>query len=190
MGGNALSETLVFGARAGSAAAAWAGRSQGGDPETLVKALADRTRGWTKGTPVGAELKERLRKIMWEDGGIMRAADGLSRALAAVQEIQQEASIPSSELSGKELIDLIELRSAAKVAGIILEAAALRKESRGAHFREDFPDQNDSQWQGHLQVHQEPGGKNIWQFEPMTTADRPAAAGPTEPARPLVEKRR
>jgi succinate dehydrogenase/fumarate reductase flavoprotein subunit len=189
MGGNALSETLVFGARTGKAAAAWAGRSLGGYPASLVKALADRARRWTKGTPVGAELKERLRKLMWEDGGIMRSAQGLSRALAGVQDIQQEASIPSSELSGKELIDLIELRSAAKVAGIILEAASLRQESRGAHFREDFPDQNDMQWQGHLQIHLTPGEEKVWQFEPVTTADRPAAAGPTEPARPRVEKR-
>jgi succinate dehydrogenase/fumarate reductase flavoprotein subunit len=168
MGGNALSETLVFGARAGRAAAAWAGRSRGGDPEVLVKALAERTRKWTKGTPIGAELKERLRKIMWEDGGIMRAAQGLDRAKAAVQEIEQEASAPSFELSGKELIDLIELRSAARVAGIILEAAARRQESRGAHFRQDFPDQNDAQWKGHLQVHLGPGGEAVWEFEPRS----------------------
>jgi succinate dehydrogenase/fumarate reductase flavoprotein subunit len=102
---------------------------------------------------------------MWEDGGIMREAKGLSRALASVQAIQQEASIPSSELSGKELLDLIELRSAAKVATIILEAALMRRESRGAHFRQDFPDQNDAEWQGHLQVHLNPGGEKVWQFE-------------------------
>jgi succinate dehydrogenase / fumarate reductase flavoprotein subunit len=134
----------------------------------LVKALAERTRKWTKGTPIGAELKERLRKIMWEDGGIMRAAQELDRAKAAVQEIEQETSAPSFELSGKELIDLIELRSAARVAGIILEAAARRQESRGAHFRQDFPDQNDAQWKGHLQVHLGPGGEAVWEFEPRS----------------------
>lgn len=188
MGGNALSETLVFGARAGSAAAAWASRSAGGDWPSLVKALEDSAHRWSKGAPIGAELKERLRKIMWEDGGIMREAKGLSRALAPVQAIQQEASIPSSELSGKKLLDLIELRSAAKVATIILEAALMRRESRGAHFREDFPDQNDAQWQGHLKVHLTPGGENVWQFEPVTTANGSAAVGPTKPARPWVEK--
>ena len=118
----------------------------------------------------------------------MREAKGLSRALASVQAIQQEASIPSSELSGKELLDLIELRSAAKVAGIILEAALLRRESRGAHFREDFPDQNDAQWQGHLKIHLTPDGRNVWQFEPVTTANGSDAVGPTKPARPWVEK--
>jgi succinate dehydrogenase/fumarate reductase flavoprotein subunit len=179
LGGNALSETLVFGARAGSAAAAWAGRSPGGDPASLLKALTDRARGSTKGTPVGAEFKERLRAIMWEYGGIMRSADGLSRAMAAVQAIQREASIPTAKLIGKGLVDLIELRSAAKVAGIILEACFRRQESRGAHFREDFPEQNDTQWLGHLQIHLTPGGEKVWQIEPVATIETPAAAGPT-----------
>jgi succinate dehydrogenase/fumarate reductase flavoprotein subunit len=168
MGGNALSETLVFGARAGSAAAAWANRSGGGDRQTIVKALAESARKWATGTNIGTELKERLRKIMWEDGGIIREEKGLSRALGIVKDIQKEASISSSRLNGKEMLDLIELRSAAKVATIILKAAFMRRESRGAHFREDFPDQNDTQWQGHLQVHLAPDGENVWQFEPIT----------------------
>jgi succinate dehydrogenase/fumarate reductase flavoprotein subunit len=166
MGGNALSETLVFGARAGSAASAWANRSDGADPQTLVKVLAGSTREWSSGTNSGAELKDRLRKTMWEDGGIIREEHGLSRALGAVRGIQEEASRSSARLNHKERVDLIELRSAAKVAAIILEAALLRRESRGAHFRDDFPDQNDAEWQGHLQVRLSPGGEKIWQFEP------------------------
>lgn len=168
MGGNALSETLVFGARAGGAAAAWAERSENADPQPVVTVLEDRARRWRRGAPRGAELKERLRRIMWEDGGIMRTADGLARALAAVQTIQQEASEGASELAGKELFDLIELRSAARVAVVILEAAAARRESRGAHFREDFPDPKDAQWQGHLQVQLSPSGANVWRFEPLS----------------------
>ncbi|HEX5681029.1 MAG TPA: FAD-binding protein [Desulfobacterales bacterium] len=191
MGGNALSETLVFGARAGSAAAAWVNRSGGGSRQDLLKELGERARKWSYGTPVGGELKDRLRKIMWEDGGIIREEKGLSRALGAVKEIQNEASASSSksELYGKELLDSIELRSAARVATLILEAALMRRESRGAHFREDFPGQNDAQWQGHLQVHLTPGGENVWQFEPIPKGDGSMAAGPIEPARPLLEKR-
>ena len=110
---------------------------------------------------------------MWEDGGIIREEKGLVRALGAVRDIQNEASASSSksELNGKELLDLIELRSAAKVATLIIEAAGLRRESRGAHFREDFPGQDDAQWQGHLQVHLGPGGETIWQFEPISKGD-------------------
>jgi len=168
MGGNALSEMLVFGARAGAAAAAWAGRSENGDPRSMVRAPEERAGRWKRGTPRGAELKERLRKIMWEDGGIMRTAEGLARAIAAVRTLHQEASEGASEPTGKELFDLIELRSAAKVAAVVLEAASIRRESRGAHFREDFPDQNDAEWQGHLQVQLSPSGENLWRFEPLS----------------------
>ena len=191
MGGNALSETLVFGARAGSAAAAWANRSGGGDRPNLLKALCESARKWSSGTPVEGGLKDRLRKIMWEDGGIIRDEKGLFRALGAVRDIQNEASTLSSKpaLNGKELLDLIELRSAARVATLILEAACMRRESRGAHFREDFPGQNDAQWQGHLQVQLAAGGENIWQFEPIIKGDGSSGTGPIEPARPLIEKR-
>jgi len=166
MGGNALSETLVFGARAGSAASDWANRFGGADRQALVMVLAESSREWSSGTNSGAALKDRLRKTMWEEGGIIREEQGLLRALGAVKDIQKEASRPSARLNRKDLVDLIELRSAAKVAAIILEAALLRRESRGAHFREDFPDQNDAEWQGHLRVRLSPSGEKAWQFEP------------------------
>jgi len=168
MGGNALSETLVFGARAGDAAAAYAKGAPDRDRQAVVKRPAERPSQGAHGSFPEAELKERLRKIMWEDGGIIREAGGLSRALAAVQEIEQEASASTSRPSGKALLELLELRSAAKVAEIILEAAFRRQESRGAHFREDFPHQDDERWQGHLVVRLDSGGEPVWRFEPMT----------------------
>ena len=88
--------------------------------------------------------------------------------MAAVQEIEQEASASTSRPSGKALLELLELRSAAKVAEIILEAAIRRQESRGAHFREDFPHQDDERWQGHLVVRLDSGGEPVWRFEPVT----------------------
>ena len=127
---------------------------------------------------------------MWQDGGIIRDEKGLFRVLGTVQDIQNEATASSSksELNGKELLDLIELRSAARVAILILEAALMRRESREAHFREDFPGQDDVQWQGHLQVYLSPGGENVWQFEPITKNDGSIVAGSIEPARPFIEK--
>lgn len=165
MGGNALTETLVFGARAGAAAAEWARHTGGVDPEPLLKRFSERLPQCSKGTLHGAALKDRLRKVMWEDGGIIRDEKSLSRALEAVKVIGEEASAPSTMPEGKPLIDLIELRSAAGVAAIILEGALRRQESRGAHFREDFPHQNDREWQGHLQVSLAPNGERLWRFE-------------------------
>jgi succinate dehydrogenase/fumarate reductase flavoprotein subunit len=188
MGGNALSETLVFGARAGHSAAAWASGLKDIDRQALSKAAANRISQWAGCADKGAELMERLRKVMWEDGGIIRNAEGLCRARAAVQEIQEEAFSPPSRPSGKALLDLIALRSAAKVAALILEAAFRRQESRGAHFREDFPDQDDEHWQGRLHVRLGAGGEPVWSFEPVTKGDETAAPGPIQPARQAIEK--
>ena len=184
MGGNALSETRRLWSQGGKRSGCLGKSSRVvEDRQDLLKELGERARKWSCGTPIGVEGKDRLRKIMWEDGGIIRDEKGLFRALGAVKDIQNEASASSSksELNGKELLDLIELRSAARVATLILEAALIRRESRGAHFREDFPGQNDAQWQGHLQVHLAPGGENVWQFEPIPKGDGSVVPGQSNP---------
>jgi succinate dehydrogenase/fumarate reductase flavoprotein subunit len=186
MGGNALSEALVFGARAGSAAAAYAASLPAAERQAIQKPPAEGVAKQAWGSRPGAVLKEELKKIMWEDGGIIRDAKGLSRALAAVQAIRNEASLAASRPAGKELLDLIEVRSAAQIAGIILEAAFRRQESRGAHFREDFPEQDDEKWQGHLLLRLGSGGEPVWRFEPKhkaavwmpPRADNARTAGP------------
>jgi succinate dehydrogenase/fumarate reductase flavoprotein subunit len=164
MGGNALTETLVFGARAGKSAAEWAsgvsaaqapvgfgpcfGRPDSGDARLLI-----------------ADFQKRLRTIMWEDGGIVRNEKGLLRAADSIEELREAAMVMGAGCSGRDMIDLVELRSAARVAGIIVQAALKRQESRGAHFREDFPDRNDVKWRGHLQL-RVTGGKDTWDFQP------------------------
>ena len=178
MGGNALSETLVFGARAGSSAAARAEGLSGTDSQALVKALKDRIPRWSRGRADTAELKDRLRTIMWEDGGIVREAKRLSRALSTISEIRQEAASPGHSLNGKAMLRRIDLESAARTAELILEAALIRCESRGSHFREDFPDQDDAHWQGHLQVCLSPNGSKIWRIDPISPTFEPFENGP------------
>ena len=97
--------------------------------------------------PKNADL-ERIRKIIWDDGGIVRNEAGLSRALGNMREISGELSF-SGPASEKTLtpahVGAIEPRSAVRVASLIMEAAIRRTESRGSHFREDYPEQNDQQ---------------------------------------------
>jgi fumarate reductase (CoM/CoB) subunit A len=166
MGGNALSETVVFGARAGNSAADWAKRSGAEERRSVLKRLDERFRAFDG--PGGDEtgLLDRIRKIMWEEGGIVRNEAGLSRALGNMRDITGSFSF-SGPGNKKTLtsaqVSAIELRSAARAACLILEGAIRRVESRGSHYREDYPKQNDRQWMGHLQVSTAPHGDE-WEF--------------------------
>src|SRR5208337_2048296 len=166
MGGNALSETVVFGARAGNSAADWAKRSGAGERRSVLRRLEERFRAFESLQYGETGLLDRIRKIMWEEGGIVRNEAGLSRSLGNMREIIGSFSFsgPGSEKTlTSAQVSAIELRSAARAACLILEAAIRRVESRGSHFREDYPKQNDRQWLGHLQVRTAPYG-DVWEF--------------------------
>lgn len=150
MGGNALSETLVFGARAGKAAAGWARRNTASKPVPLHDAGAVPAGGQKRGGPDA--LMARLRKIMWEKGGVIRNGDGLDDALGGITAIEKEAGELSLAADVKAVGKILELRSAAGIAKLMLRSALTREESRGAHFREDFPDPDDGRWRCHIPI--------------------------------------
>ena len=90
MGGNALSETLVFGARAGNSAADWAKRSGAEERRSVLRRLDERFRALGEHSACDeTALLDRIRKIMWEEGGIVRNEAGLSRALGNMRETRQ-----------------------------------------------------------------------------------------------------
>jgi fumarate reductase (CoM/CoB) subunit A len=160
-----LSDILVFGARAGLAAANHVRDASRKSPLTMAKRLEAHFRKWEYGPVDGVSVLAQLRQAMWENGGIIRNADGLSIALNTLHQLVDESSRTAGPVSGSTLIRSIECRSALLVAGWILEAALQRCESRGSHFREDFPQSDDAQWLGHLQVHQGSARNDVWRFE-------------------------
>ena len=169
MGGNALSETMVFGKRAGDAAAQWAADSSHSgrqiDPDIVKRFLEPSSK--TGRELDFLKLTGQIQEIMWTDGGILRNQKGLAQTLDTVKGIQHQADESSLEGSSDEIQRVLELRFAAAAAELILQAARKREESRGAHFREDFPDQNDANWKGALQVQRNSKGEMIWKFEAL-----------------------
>jgi succinate dehydrogenase/fumarate reductase flavoprotein subunit len=167
MGGNALTETVVFGARVGLAAADWAENSSEVPAESLIKDLKrqnDPLLRKSKHVPNTASKLARLRKIMWEEGGILRNRQGLTRALDEIKEMCQETSMLPLTGKPREIQTTLELRAAALTASLILQAALRREESRGAHLREDFPDRDDVDWKGHQRVQLSDKGEPVWSF--------------------------
>jgi succinate dehydrogenase/fumarate reductase flavoprotein subunit len=143
LSGNAIPEALVFGERAGRFAAT-AKRAAGWRAAAAVEAverireLADGRSGDIAAIP----LLDELRALMWEDAGPLRDAPGLERALARLGGMR--AALPDLAIApGREcnasLADWFELRASLIAAEAVTRAALARRESRGAHQREDFP---------------------------------------------------
>ena len=88
-----------------------------------------------------------LRRTMWADGGLLRSADALNRALTAQSEC--ETGLAFFTQQGKRSRALFEAQSMARVARAILCCALAREESRGAHFRNDFPHHDDPRFLRH-----------------------------------------
>ena len=79
-------------------------------------------------------LKSELKNIMWEYAGIIRTEDGLRKALSEIEKLKNEFVRTRKCISTEEY----EYRNMLTVAGLILESAIMRKESRGAHSRKDY----------------------------------------------------
>ena len=158
MGGNALTECLVFGQRAGKAATAFAqGKDQG------VKALAPAAPVETGEPQADPDaLRADIRQIMWTYGGIRRDADGLAYGLEKIREIAAEAARTRGINEPRRLEKFLETQLAATAADLIIQAASRREESRGTHARADYPAADDDNWRGHLKVVCEAGGPSWW----------------------------
>jgi L-aspartate oxidase len=83
-----------------------------------------------------------LQELMWKDVGIVRTGNGLKQAISCLEEIGQQISKPRSrrEYEARNL----------QIAGLLVARSALaREESRGAHYRTDYPDHNDLKFGKH-----------------------------------------
>jgi len=155
---NALPETQVFGARAGSAAAHEASvvRPSSDDHETASSAHNVPDANGTRVEPTSvepAELRRRLGELqdrMWRHLGIIRTGHELDAGLAYVREAR--ASLPRRPDSGPEVRSWHELQFLYETAEMCLTAARARTESRGAHYREDYPTVSDEQWRVAIMV--------------------------------------
>jgi succinate dehydrogenase/fumarate reductase flavoprotein subunit len=154
LGGNALTETLVFGARAGKAAAKWATNNTTDSSKALMRASDDAVQQYQRNNAASLQKQfmKQLQKALWEKAGIIRNRQGITQTIKEVKAIQAEACGQPIGNNPNEVKRSLELQSAIGVSLLILQSALKREESRGAHFREDFPDQDDEHWKGHIQL--------------------------------------
>ncbi len=150
---NSLLEGLVFGARA---AAAMAGRPA---PAPL-KNNRRMARRWTDSTSTASSrilTAQEIRDVMWRDAGLFRNATGLTAAIQRLDASYERglASLRAASPGASFWRDF----NLASVARLIARAALGREESRGGHYREDFPSRDDLHWKVHLVDERDPYGQ-------------------------------
>lgn len=148
LAGNALTETQVFGAAAGGAAArlALAARPTGDGLEARVAdgdKLVARLTGSRPRAPRPATLKRSVQELMWRELGPVRNGPGLRLAVNELEALADQVEHPRvAPVAGYsyELQEALELQGMLKLARLVALAAEHRKESRGHHYRADFPE--------------------------------------------------
>jgi succinate dehydrogenase/fumarate reductase flavoprotein subunit len=179
LGGTMLGGSQVFGWRAGSAAAEVA-RNAGQD--TSLQAAIDsvlepiyRT-AETKGTDNVVDAHRDLQVTMWETLIVEKDADSLRRAQQCVDQIQEQLNTRIGILQPTDHAAIAELRNMLCVAGIIIAAASMRTESRGSHYRSDYPQRDDTNWLTNIIVSYRQSRidcRKQWISEPFGWEDQP-----------------
>jgi fumarate reductase (CoM/CoB) subunit A len=169
MGGNALSETAVFGYRAGKAAALKAKEEKRKGPSAAIhQGLKEFEKSLLlqEGEISFLEMKVALGKILWEKAGILRNGPGLKKALEEIYQLREERLPKLQVQNPREVLGRMEIENGLWVGEMIVRCALFREESRGAHFREDFPKSDDSKWKGNLFLQKSPEGMRL-EFRPL-----------------------
>ncbi|TLY29457.1 MAG: FAD-binding protein [Nitrospirae bacterium] len=174
LGGNSLLETVVFGRRAGQRAAEYAdGKVPRAVSDATLRTEEARIRTFMKneGPERAWQIQEELGKTMSLNLGIFRTQKSMTEAGEKVRELKSRASYVLLQDRGQvfntDLIQALELQALLEVAEAIVAAALAREESRGAHYRSDFPRRDDANWLKHTLAYRTPECPSL-RYAPVT----------------------
>ncbi len=178
LGSNSLTECLVFGARAGKAAANYAaGQSFEPGSALFAQARDEQARlereflGKDGGKERIAAIREEMQKAMEEAAGIYRShavlAEGREKIRALKERLKNISLDDRSYTFNTELTAALELSYMLDVAQTIVHSALERKESRGAHQRRDFPERDDTKYLAHSLAYRRQDGMPHIEYLPV-----------------------
>jgi succinate dehydrogenase / fumarate reductase flavoprotein subunit len=174
LGTNSLVDILVFGRRGGRHAAKYVKENDWtplppqaeGPARALLSGLKN-----CRGKERAADIRDALQDEMMDNASVFREAKGLGVMREKLRELreryQQVRIVDQSACYNTELLEVIELGGLLDLAEILVESALARQESRGAHFREDFPKRDDPNWLKHTLAYKGEKGIEL-KYKPVT----------------------
>ena len=142
---NAFTEAHALGWRAAKAAAHYARGAEGAADPGLARRGADALTARAGRTGRGVEIAREIKRVCWENAGIVREGGLLEEARAELA----DAGRGLADCGGSEparLVEAVEAENMCLSAQAVVEAALMRTESRGAHYRTDYPESDDARW--------------------------------------------
>jgi succinate dehydrogenase/fumarate reductase flavoprotein subunit len=176
LGGNSLLETVVFGRRAGAAAAEHAlaaaphnmSQTAVADQEKALKAVLERSRR----EDTTASIRREMGTTMTAKLGVFRTEKEMAEAVEKIRELKERYRSLGVQDKGRvfnfDLANYLELGYLLDCAECVAAGALARRESRGAHSRRDFPERDDENWLKHSLCHYAPDGPRLG-YSPVTT---------------------
>ena len=177
LGSNSLPELLVFGARAGRAAADYAATAPEPNGHALAQLKDEQRRLETERVQPGgreqiADLRQEMQSTMEASAGIYRTAASLSAGVGTLRALQERARDlrveDQSRTFNTERISALELSFMLDIAEAIVASALQRQESRGAHQRTDFPQRDDHKFLAHSVAERQADGSCRVRYMPVT----------------------
>jgi succinate dehydrogenase / fumarate reductase flavoprotein subunit len=174
LGGNSLLETIVFGRRAGVRATEYVRSKSPRTPsDQAYRADQDRIARLqaSQGSQRAWQLRDELGRLMSTNLGIFRTKESMALALEEVRRLREQARHVRLHDHGRvfntDLIQALELQSLVDIAETIVAGGLAREESRGAHYRSDFPKRDDTTWLTHTLATSAPDGPRL-SHKPVT----------------------
>jgi succinate dehydrogenase / fumarate reductase flavoprotein subunit len=176
LGTNSLMDILVFGRRAGRHMAQFVrqeGRAParaGHNPDSDLRGRIEDIMSRTQGEPP-ATIRTELQEMMMEKVGVFRTEQGLLQAQAELRSLKDRYRRSKIDDHGKrfntDLLEAFELGALLDVADATIASCLHRTESRGGHYREDYPKRDDANWLKHALIYKSEDGNHEFRHKPV-----------------------